>query len=363
PGRGGRGADRVAVLSGSQEQGDLRGGRAVLQAFLLPAQEDGRARLRDVEEPGDDEAASARRRRGLPLPDRPGGPGMKTLEPLSLLVGVLLLGWLLYRIGWTALWASLSTLGWGFLLVFALQTAAVVPNTLGWRRLLPPEHRDVPFPSLAAMLLAGNAIHSVTPSAMGGGELVRASLLRRYMPAPVALGATGNTAMAEFFAQILFIVTGVPVALPLVSDPDVRKGLLALAPILALVLGFLLVLVWSRSAAARLARRLEAVAWLTRVRRGRGGLPRELADATFGALRRRPGDFAASVGLHYAGWLVGAAEVALILALLRAPVSWRQALAIETLSIGIQAALFFVPGRVGVLEGGKYLIFHVLGLD
>ena len=88
-----------------------------------------------------------------------------------------------------------------------------------------------------------------------------------------------------------------------------------------------------------------------------------MAEATLGSLRRRPGDFAASVALYYAGWLVGIVEVGLILALLRAPVSWRQAFAIEALSVAIEGAFFFVPAKMGTQEGGKYLIFHVLGLD
>jgi len=38
-------------------------------------------------------------------------------------------------------------------------------------------------------------------------------------------------------------------------------------------------------------------------------------------------------------------------------------LAIEILSTTIDAILFFVPGKVGTQEGGKVLIFVMLGLD
>jgi uncharacterized protein (TIRG00374 family) len=229
--------------------------------------------------------------------------------------------------------------------------------------MLPPEHRAVPLRSLAAMLLAGDAINAVTPSAVVGGELVRISLLRRRVPTTTAIGSASLAAMAQFFAQALFVLTGVPIALGFVSDGGLRTGLLALCAVLCLALALLIGLGWSRSGWTTLQHWLGHVGWWRTLRKGREASWRALAEATLGALRRRPGDFAASVALHYAGWLVGIVEVGLILGLLRTPVSWRQAFAIEALSVAIEGALFFVPAKIGTQEGGKYVIFHVLGLD
>ncbi len=258
---------------------------------------------------------------------------------------------------------SLTDVGWGFLLVFALQVPAILVNTLAWRQMLPTEHRSVPLRSLAAMLLAGDAINAVTPSAVVGGELVRMSLLRRRVPTATALGSTSLAAMAQFFAQILFVLTGVPIALALVTDGGVRTGLFVLSAVLCFALALLVGLGWSRSGWKTLQRWLERVGWWRALRKERETTWRALSDTTLGALRRRPGDFALSVALHYAGWLVGAVEVRLILSLLRMPVGWGQAFAIEALSLAIEAAFFFVPAKMGTQEGGKYFIFHVLGLD
>ena len=40
-----------------------------------------------------------------------------------------------------------------------------------------------------------------------------------------------------------------------------------------------------------------------------------------------------------------------------------RAVTIEVLSVAIDALLFFVPAKAGTQEGGKVLIFHLLGLD
>jgi hypothetical protein len=64
-----------------------------------------------------------------------------------------------------------------------------------------------------------------------------------------------------------------------------------------------------------------------------------------------------------AGWALGAFEIYLILWFLGVPVSVHRALTIEVLSVTIDGMLFFVPAKAGTQEGGKVLIFTLLGLD
>ena len=255
-------------------------------------------------------------------------------------------------------------MGWGFALIFALQAVAILSITLAWWHMVPPEHRDAtPVRSLAAILLSGDAINAVTPSAVIGGELVRVSLMRRLVPTPTSVGSTTLTAMARFSAQTLFILTGVPFVLGLTADRGLRNGLLILSAILCFQLGLIMGLAWSPGGLGMLLRWLDRLGWWRALRKKREDGWRSLADATVGTLRRRPGDFVLSVGFHYIGWVVGIVEARLILSLLLAPVTWRQAFAIESLSVAIEGILFFVPAKMGTQEGGKYVIFAALGLD
>jgi uncharacterized protein (TIRG00374 family) len=254
--------------------------------------------------------------------------------------------------------------GWRFVLVFALHLAAIVPNTLAWRVMMPPEHRgSVPFPALMGMLLAGDAVNAVTPSAVVGGEIVRISMLRRRVPTPTAAGASAVAAMAQHVAQMLFIVGGSAVALSSAPAGPFRTALVAAAVVAALAALIPLWLARSPRAWHAVERRLDRTGWWNRLKRGREAGWTALVDATLGALERRPGDFALSVVLYGAGWLVGAAEVWLVLRLLSAPVDLRQAFVIEALSLAIEALFFFVPAKMGTQEGGKYVVFRALGLD
>jgi uncharacterized membrane protein YbhN (UPF0104 family) len=62
------------------------------------------------------------------------------------------------------------------------------------------------------------------------------------------------------------------------------------------------------------------------------------------------------------GWLVGTAEVYLVLLLLGHPVSWLAALLLESLGQAIRGAAFAVPGALGVQEGGYLLLAPLAGL-
>ncbi len=255
-------------------------------------------------------------------------------------------------------------MGWGFVLIVALQTVAILSITLAWYVMVSPEYRTAtPVRTLAAILLSGDAINAVTPSAVVGGELVRVSLLRRFVPTATAAGSTTLTAMARFSAQTLFILSGVPFVLGLTADRGLRNGLLVLSAVLCFLLGLILGLAWSPGGLGMLLRWLDRLGWWRSLRKKREDGWRSLADATVGSLRRRPGDFLLAVGLHYIGWVIGIVEARLVLSLLLAPVSWRQAFAIESLSVAIEGILFFVPAKMGTQEGGKYVIFAALGLD
>jgi glycosyltransferase 2 family protein len=275
--------------------------------------------------------------------------------------GVLLLGWLLYRIGPGNLARNLSEIGWGFLLILALRGLPIVLNTLSWQRLL-PENSGVHLMRLAPILVAGDAVNTVNPVSVVGGELVRASLLRRALPAQTAVVSVALAAMSQFVAQILFALSGLPVAWSLIADARLRRAMLVLGGVMVLCLGFVLFLGFSTGGLAWIKGVLGRVRWL---RARWAALPerwRSLEREARNALRERPGAFAESVGAAFLGWQAGVVEAFVILRFLREPVGWGQAFAIEALAVVIEGLLFFVPAKIGAQEGGKVLIFLAMGL-
>jgi hypothetical protein len=169
--------------------------------------------------------------------------------------------------------------------------------------------------------------------------------------------------MTQFLAQIVFVVSGAPVALLFVRSPGLRLGLELFCGALIVLSAGVVTLAWFRGGLSSLER------GLLRIRRFRewwasgGQRWRQLIADAVGSLRRHPGNMALSIGAALLGWQAGVIETFLILRLLEAPVSWLQAYAIEVLSVAIEGALFFVPAKMGTQEGGKVLIFVTMGLD
>jgi uncharacterized membrane protein YbhN (UPF0104 family) len=86
-------------------------------------------------------------------------------------------------------------------------------------------------------------------------------------------------------------------------------------------------------------------------------------DAHIGAYyRQERGRFAAAVAIHCMSWTFGVLETWLIVRLLGEPIPFETAFFLTSLSSVINTAFFFVPGGVGVSEGGPAFLFGLLGL-
>ena len=93
------------------------------------------------------------------------------------------------------------------------------------------------------------------------------------------------------------------------------------------------------------------------------GLQLQLLDREISRFYTNPTQFFRSVAFFFGGWMMAVVETYLLLVFLQMEASLRLALTIEVLATAIDAILFLVPARAGIQEGGKVLIFTILGLD
>jgi len=286
---------------------------------------------------------------------------VKALPKVFLLAGIALFVWLVYRIGPTALAADLRRVGGRIVLLVALGAVTFALDTLGWRFAIPRgERRRVSFGSLFAMRIAGDAVNYVTPSAAVGGELVRVALLRRFVAAVPAIASVVLLVVTQFFSQAIFVAGGIVYCLPrLLAGRWAAAAALPAGFLAALVAGLIFLAVRS-DGFRRVDRVARRIPWLARF--ADAGNAEALDREIFGAFRARPFDLAAAVLCFLGAWSVGVVEVRLILGFLGAPVSWGTAFSIESLSVLIETAFFFVPAKAGTQEGGKVAIFSALGL-
>ena len=280
-------------------------------------------------------------------------------EALSLGAGLVIRAATLRLTGIDELVRDLSTMGSGLAVVVLIEGLSVVFNTAGWMLAFPPGERTVGGGRLLGVRLAGDAVNYLTPSATVGGELLRIRLLAGLGPASVTWASVGAAKLGQTAAQISFVCLGLALVLPQFTRLSPwMGGLLGIS--VAVLAGAALVQLVGRgiwTTLGGIARRLALARFLPGTWTD-PGRQMDLALRRLGAAR-----VVAVLGCFLAGWAVGAVEIYVILAWVGGPVDWQTALALEIGSVLVDGIFFFVPAKIGTQEGGKVLLFAMLGLD
>ena len=280
--------------------------------------------------------------------------------------GLLLFAAVVASQGATTVLAALAVAQWGLLLVAPYHLVPLLIDAAAIHVLL---DRSEPRSSWSGALLArwaGETANSVMPAGQIGGPVVMARhLIQRGVAADDAVAAITVSTTFQTLAQLLFALIGLLLLAShggRLADRGFGFGLLTGAAALGLLvcLFYLLQRRGLFAALARLGTRLPGR------RTGDAGpklVERAAAiDQAIKSAHSRGGRIAATLFLSLIGWLVGTGEVYWMLALVSHPVSWSDALLIESLGQAIRGAGFAIPGSLGVQEGGYLLIGSLVGL-
>lgn len=124
-----------------------------------------------------------------------------------LALGATLFVWLIATIGPAVVIQAFTDLSWRLLVLLAFPFGlTTLLDTLGWRYAF---RRDrVPFRTLLAARLAGEAFNLTTPTASMGGEPVKAWLVRPWAPLAESLPSVIVAKTTIVIGQAFFVVTG-----------------------------------------------------------------------------------------------------------------------------------------------------------
>jgi putative membrane protein len=280
-----------------------------------------------------------------------------------LTAGVLLFAGVLISQGLAAVFATLAVAGWGLPLVALFH---LVPLGLDAASIRVMFDTSKVRSSLRDAILArwvGESANSFLPAGPIGGPVVMSRYFsqRGMSMRDAAAGVTVSTTL-QALAQIIFALMGVAMLgehASRGSEHAVRTPLIIAGLVLAVCLtGFYLM--QRRGLFGKLMRTIERFSG----KRDWSAITSQ-ADAIDLAVQDaygRRGRVAASFSLSFVGWVIGTAEVYLILQLLQFPVSWGDALLLESLGQAIRAAGFAIPGSLGIQEGGFLLLAPLAGM-
>ncbi len=282
------------------------------------------------------------------------------LQTLAFLLGLSLLIYVINRVGVQPLFDALLRIGFGFFVVLGLSGLRHVLRTVSMRAAVPAEHRRISFRHAFAARLGGEAISFLTFTGPLLGEATKVALLRKRVPLTYGVPALVVDNLIYNLSVVFFVLSGAVVMLlryPL--PPGVYLVLLVIA---ALAASGILV------AAIAAKRRVMLLTWLID-RLGELRLSPKvilkkrhhiyhLESKVYDFYKHHPGAFFLMILCNLLAHAASVFEVYLALKMLGFQPQVAQAYIIESLTKVINFAFAFVPGTIGVYEGGTEVILQ-----
>ncbi|WJF91073.1 flippase-like domain-containing protein [Paraburkholderia bonniea] len=258
--------------------------------------------------------------------------------------------------------ATLLAAGWGLLLVAAFHLVPLVLDAISISVLF-GRGSAVKLRDALYARWAGESVNSLLPAGQIGGPVMMVrQLAQRGMRMRDAAAAITVSTTLQALAQIVFALLGLAL-FGIYATQSSSHDLRFAAGVATTVLGALIVLFF-------VAQRRGLFGWALRlvskmpIQRDWSALATraDAVDAAVQGLYRQRRAVLASFVLSLAGWIVGTVEVWLALYFLGHPVSWIDALLLESIGQAIRGAAFAIPGSLGVQEGGYLLLAPLVGL-
>jgi putative ABC transport system permease protein len=285
------------------------------------------------------------------------------LQALAFLLGLALLIYVINRVGVQPIFDALLRIGLGFFYVIAISGLRHVFRTLAMWSAVPREHRRVSFVQAFAARLGGEAISFLTFTGPLLGEATKVALLRRKVPLTYGVPALVVDNLLYNLSVVFFILTGACVMLITYQLPPlVYYILLGIAVVAAL--GIIAVALAAKRRIMLLTWLLDRLAELRlspKVILKRRQHIHHIESKVHDFYKHHPGVFFGMIACNLLAHTTSVVEVFVTLRMLDYSPNVAQAYIIESLTKVINFAFAFVPGTIGVYEGGTEFILNRLG--
>jgi putative ABC transport system permease protein len=285
------------------------------------------------------------------------------LQAVAFVLGLALLVYVIRRVGVQPIFDALGRIGLGFFLILTINGLRHVFRTVAMSLSIAPEHRDFNFRHAFAVRLGGEAISFLTFTGPLLGEATKIAMLRRRVPLAHGVPALVVDNLLYHLSVGVFVLSGACVMLWAYELPTVVSYVLIIIAVSAL-LGLV-------AAAFAAHRRVMLLTWMIDRMRRFGFHPRALTSRrnqiysleskVYDFYTHRPGTFLAMIGINLLAHISSVIEVYITLRMLGFSANVQASYVIESLTKVINFVFGFVPGTIGVYEGGTEVVLQALG--
>jgi len=275
---------------------------------------------------------------------------------LALLAGLAAAVWLVWAVGFDAVFAAIARAGIGGLVLLCLYSLVVIAIlALAWGALLPVAQRRG-FADFFFARLVRDSVTDLSPFSSVGGMVAAARLMVvRGMGTAIASASVAADATTEMMAQAAFLAFGFALAFAQLRDMSGGGPLLrAVVVILLLAAPAIALFIFLQKRGAGLVERLAARFFPASAGGSFGAAIETLYDS--------PGRLAASASLHLLGWIASSGINFIAFRLMGGHIGIGAAIAMEALLCTLRSAAIFVPAAVGVQEAGYAVLAPLFGL-
>lgn len=285
------------------------------------------------------------------------------LQAIAFLLGVGLLVFVINRVGVQPIFDALLRIGFGFFFLLAISGSRHIFRTIAMRAAVPTEHRRISFLQAFAARLGGEAISFLTFTGPLLGEATKVALLRKRIPLTYGVPALVVDNLLYNLSVVFFILSGACVMLLTYQlPPVVYYVLIGIAAVAAL--GLLAAVLAAKRRIMLLSWVLDQLAQLRlspKVLLKRRHHISYLESKVYDFYKHHPTAFFGMIACNLLAHAASVVEVYVTLRMLGLAPGVAQSYIIESLTKVINFAFAFVPGTIGVYEGGTEVILQALG--
>jgi len=285
----------------------------------------------------------------------------RLLGHILTIVGILLLMFLVRRVGLHTLVTTILAFGPWYLLTCSIGAIVLLCQAIAWWLIMNSFFRRVALRELFRVKIISDSFNLILPSASLGGDAMRAFLIKDRVPLSVGVPAVLFDKTSEFVGSILFLGSGLLLGLLALRLPLTLIVPAVISLSITSVGIVLLVVVQKRGLTSSLLKLSAPFAAARHWVAAREGKFRAM-DESLGTLYTRSNHRALPpIAFHVLSRCFGVIEVMAIMAVLGAPASFIQALFIATIVTSANTAFFLFPGQWGVTESVHVLVLQSMG--
>ena len=281
------------------------------------------------------------------------------------LLGVVLLGHMVFRMGPGAVWKQIQEVGWGLAVIIMLGGLAQLVKTCAWRQTFTCDINALSWSRSFGAQLASDAAGQFGFAGKLLGEGLRVSMVGAAVPLANAISSSAIDGGLHTFTAAVVTVLGIAATLLLAPlSGSWRVYALLVAAVLIAVVGLGAVAVASRwQLMGNAARAIGRLPWLYKFVTGKLPIIDSAERNLLTFYRENPAAFYANVTLNSLWHAMAVLEVYVVLHFMGTRIGVVGACALEGLTKVINLVGVVSPGNFGTYEGGNILIASLLGVS